>query len=69
MLWPRSVLDCILFLIGSAYFVAGSYPVDKFRCYRPKHDKMASEVMSHLQTISPMQVMREEDTGDVDEML
>lgn len=29
-----SVLDTLLFSIGSAYFVAGSYPLDLTQCYR-----------------------------------
>ncbi|CAE7448280.1 unnamed protein product, partial [Symbiodinium microadriaticum] len=57
------VLDCLIFSIGSAYFVAGSYPLDQHRCYKAKR---YSEVLQRaLQTIPDSEIDMQ--TGEIED--
>ena len=43
-------MDTLLFTIGSAYFVAGSYPADIMQCYRDG----GAEVSTRGSSVTPL---------------
>ncbi len=56
-------MDMFLFTVGSAYFVAGSYPMDHYKCYKAKRFSHLHEIRSLTHADIDMQ------TGDIDEMM
>mmetsp|Transcript_964 Transcript_964/g.964 ORF Transcript_964/g.964 Transcript_964/m.964 type:complete len:321 (-) Transcript_964:227-1189(-) len=61
-IYTCSLIDMFLFTVGSAYFVAGSYPMDHYKCYKAKR-------FSHLHEIKPFtHADIDMQTGDIDEL-
>ena len=61
-----SVLDSFMFTIGAAYFVAGSYPPDAHRCYRPLNDEEVRELEQETRVLEPHEIDMQ--TGCIDDL-
>lgn len=62
-IYSSSVLDCFIFTVGSAYFVAGSYPLDHYKCYKAK--RYSDVQQRQLQPIPHSEIDMQ--TGSIDD--